>query len=197
MLCVQVPTIFGTNKNEGTIFVPLLTEVVPGTHFPPSTADMEQALPHFFKYYSDNTTDITRVTEEVLTMYPLSAYKNNKWRRASAIMTDWFFLCGTRRSARAIAAAGVPMYLYRFTMDLPWLEYLLLGDFHSAEIVSGEAGWLGFWGKLASHTVSGVPSQPQVLVFDNPTSLKPVSGNTALLSQSMQRYWASMAIRGR
>ena len=196
---MQVPTIFGTNKNEGTIFVPLLTEVVPGTHFPPSTADMEQALPHFFKYYSDNTTDITRVTEEVLTMYPLSAYKNNKWRRASAIMTDWFFLCGTRRSARAIAAAGVPMYLYRFTMDLPWLEYILLGDFHSAEIVSSKRGGVVgvFWANWRLTLFAARHLNSQVLVFDNPTSLKPVSGNTALLSQSMQRYWASMAIRGR
>ena len=37
----DVPVIFGTNKNEGTIFVPALVVVVPGTKFPPTTANLE------------------------------------------------------------------------------------------------------------------------------------------------------------
>ena len=41
----NVPVIFGTNKNEGTIFVPTLPLVVPGTSFPPSTADLEKGAP--------------------------------------------------------------------------------------------------------------------------------------------------------
>ena len=36
----NVPIIFGTNKNEGSIFVPALVVVVPGMHFPPQDADL-------------------------------------------------------------------------------------------------------------------------------------------------------------
>ncbi len=36
----NVPTIFGTNKNEGSIFVPAIIAMVPGTHFPPQDADL-------------------------------------------------------------------------------------------------------------------------------------------------------------
>lgn len=38
----DVPVIFGTNLDEGTIFVPALTLVVPGTPFPPDAAAMEK-----------------------------------------------------------------------------------------------------------------------------------------------------------
>lgn len=38
----DVPVIFGTNLNEGTIFVPALVLVVPGTPFPPTPAAMQK-----------------------------------------------------------------------------------------------------------------------------------------------------------
>ena len=38
----DVPTIFGTNNNEGTIFVPAIVVLVPGTNFPPDNADLEK-----------------------------------------------------------------------------------------------------------------------------------------------------------
>lgn len=46
-----VPTVFGTNKNEGTIFVPAIA-YVSGANIPPTTSDMEtKVLPHFFRHY--------------------------------------------------------------------------------------------------------------------------------------------------
>jgi hypothetical protein len=36
----NVPSIFGTNNNEGSIFVPAIVLMLPGTHFPPQDADI-------------------------------------------------------------------------------------------------------------------------------------------------------------
>jgi hypothetical protein len=38
----KVPVIFGTNKNEGTIFVPLTLLIVPGSQFPPNETNIVQ-----------------------------------------------------------------------------------------------------------------------------------------------------------
>ncbi len=40
----KVPVIFGTNKNEGSLFVFLLSMVVPGSQFPPSEANIVQGV---------------------------------------------------------------------------------------------------------------------------------------------------------
>lgn len=40
----KVPAIFGTNKDEGTIFVPALPLIVKGTHFPPTPDDLTQGM---------------------------------------------------------------------------------------------------------------------------------------------------------
>ena len=90
---------------------------------------------HFFSYWSSNTTVIANAAQSVLEEYPSSAYAN-EWYRASAVLTHYFFSCPTRRSAEAIASHGVPIYLYQFTYDLDWIEYGLLGDYHTSEIVS-------------------------------------------------------------
>ncbi len=37
-----VPTIFGTNRNEGIVFAPQIPQIVPGTHFPPTPSDIER-----------------------------------------------------------------------------------------------------------------------------------------------------------
>lgn len=131
----QVPTIFGTNKNEGRIFVPAMPLVVPGTHFPPTPDDIVASMHHFFSYYSSNMTVVEAAAQSVLVEYPDNDYAN-EWYRASAVLTHFFFTCPTRRSAEAIAAHGVPIYLYQFTYDLDWIEYGLLGDYHTSEIVS-------------------------------------------------------------
>lgn len=41
----DVPTIFGTNKDEGSIFIPALPIIKQGSHFPPDTHSLEEVLP--------------------------------------------------------------------------------------------------------------------------------------------------------
>ena len=77
----KVPTIFGTNKNEGRIFVPAMPFVVPGTHFPPTPADTEASMHHFFEYYTTNQTTIATAAASVLVEYPSEDYAN-EWVRS-------------------------------------------------------------------------------------------------------------------
>jgi len=80
-LALQVPAIFGTNENEGRIFVPAMPAMVPGTSFPPKSGDLEKAMHHFFEYYSTNQSAIAAATQMVADQYPNSHYANS-WVRA-------------------------------------------------------------------------------------------------------------------
>ncbi len=51
-----MPTIFGTNKDEGTIFVPLLPFIINGTHFPPTSDDIEKGVEQLLDMYNSNKT---------------------------------------------------------------------------------------------------------------------------------------------
>ena len=83
--------------------------------------------------------------------------------------TDFFFACATRRAARAIVAAGVDLWLYQFTQELPWASYPVIGDYHSSEVP---------------------------FVFNNPTKQHFFNAPCKNLSAGMQTYWTSMSIAG-
>lgn len=136
VLCVvaQVPFILGTNGNEGSIFIPIMPLVVPNTTFPPTDADIPRIVDHAYDMYPTN--NLLNITQTVMAAYPPYANGNN-WERAADLLTHCFFSCGTRRTARAIASQGVPVYLYQFTHKLSFLmglEYDLLGDYHTSEM---------------------------------------------------------------
>lgn len=49
--------------------------------------------------------------------------------RMSTILTDYFFRCRTRRTARALVQQGVPVYAYEFSYPLEhWFDGILLQD---------------------------------------------------------------------
>lgn len=130
----RVPTIFGTNHDEGSIFVPLLPLVAKGAVFPPNNQSIVLALQRMFNMYS--STVLARLIPRMLSAYPESAYAGDQWARTSAMITHFFFRCGVRRSARAIvqSAGAPPLWLYHFNYKLDWLEGPLLGDYHTSEL---------------------------------------------------------------
>jgi hypothetical protein len=94
---------------------------------------------------------------------PAPSHGLRSWARGADMLTHYFFSCGTRRTARALAAVsapalrrrrrcghsppptrvgersqkGVPVYLYQFSHKLSFeagLEYDLLGDYHVSEL---------------------------------------------------------------
>ena len=96
----KVPTIIGTNVNEGDLFM-YLWQV--DKNAPPSSTDVRASLALLF---SQPQVDLIAARYPVDTNPPLAF---------SQIITDGVFACPARRTARAIAAAGVPAYLYQFT----------------------------------------------------------------------------------
>jgi para-nitrobenzyl esterase len=72
-------------------------------------------------------------------LYPASAYGGSRPLAYSAAITDSLFACGTRQTAKALAASGVPVYAYEFDdpnapMALqPPASYPFL-SYHAAEI---------------------------------------------------------------
>lgn len=115
----NVPTILGTNVNEGDLFVYLWT-VDQGTG--PSAADVRASLAVLF--------DPSQV-DQIATKYGVDSDSVTAF---SHIITDGIFACSARRMARALATAGVPAYLYQFTYPyvVPAIAGVVAG--HSFEI---------------------------------------------------------------
>jgi para-nitrobenzyl esterase len=164
----KVPMIMGTNANEGSIFIPAMPLVVRGTSFPPSDADLPAMLEHAMDMY--NPAIVANVTNWVMQNYPPYPLNDN-WARGADMLTHYFFSCGTRRTARALAEKGVPVYLYQFSHKLSFeagLEYDLLGDYHVSELY---------------------------FVWDNqwPPILHDFDANDVTISDAITAYWTNFA----
>ena len=125
----RVPVVMGYNHDEGSIFVPMLPILIPGTDFPPNDAAVDAAVKHFLGSQHN--------AQEVLRVYPNDAYPT-RWRQLDEVVRDWIFACGTRRVLRALSAHGVATYQYFFQYKLDGLLgdvlYSLLGDYHASEL---------------------------------------------------------------
>jgi para-nitrobenzyl esterase len=111
----HVPTLLGTNADEGTIFVASIavpTDAAYGAYvhgiFPGAKGDA------------------------VLAQYPSASFVSPKAALA-ALVTDAIFACPARRKARDIAMYS-PVYLYQFTTIPSYARALGLGAFHGSEI---------------------------------------------------------------
>lgn len=115
----KVPTILGTNVNEGDLFM-YLWKV--DTNASPTPADVRASLAVLFS---------AAQVDQIATKYAVDADAPAAF---SHIITDGVFACPTRRTARAIAAAGVPAFLYQFTYPyvVPAISGVVMS--HSFEI---------------------------------------------------------------
>lgn len=113
----KVPTIIGSNADEGTLFFQLADTKIPDDTA--LEALCEQLYPGKGK--------------EILAHYSTATHGSAE-KAAMAAVGDAGFVCPTRRAARALAKAGVDTYLYHFTYVPPASLLPNLGSFHSAEI---------------------------------------------------------------
>src|SRR5262249_45968767 len=112
----KVPVIIGTNRDEGTLFEKVLT---------PVTSDAD--------YQGEVMAAFAAQSQPVLDHYPSSAYPT-PGDAASVMFGDDMFTCDTRRVARALAAAGVPVWRYHFE-HMPEMPLLAnIGVHHAAEL---------------------------------------------------------------
>lgn len=126
----KVPTMFGVEKNEGTMFVLAAPMVVPGS--------VPLTWEHGFKgicqqIFPFNSTKQTVVYNHFKKEDHLAA------KAAETIFTDGVIRCGTRRMMRAIANQNLPEAptYYYFTDFANYLMglYNTLGDFHGMDLI--------------------------------------------------------------
>eukprot|EP00756_Hemistasia_phaeocysticola_P019253 Hpha_TRINITY_DN15648_c1_g10::TRINITY_DN15648_c1_g10_i1::g.99729::m.99729 len=127
----DVPVMLGTNKNEGSIFLPMIPLVLDGTVlYPLSDAGLPKTLRHFF-----NQSDV----DKILAQYPLSTggdYPFRASRVAAHVLRDWLFACAGRRFLRALNSAGrkSSVYMYHFEYQMKGLLAFVAGDYHGSEL---------------------------------------------------------------
>jgi para-nitrobenzyl esterase len=105
---------------------------------------------------------------KIVAQYPASAYGGSLSKAAIAAVGDGFFGCPTRRTARAFAAVGAPVFLYQFT-NAPKSLLGDLGSFHSAEVP---------------------------FIFGNSYLAISLDEQQQALSQTMRGYWLGLAKSG-
>ena len=71
--------------------------------------------------------------DEIFLQYPAYLFTNAD-HRAATILRDYFFVCSARRALLAMSSHGTPTWMYHFTYKGDWIEYPILGDYHSAEL---------------------------------------------------------------
>ena len=134
----KVPILIGTNKNEGSIFIPVFPLISPGTDFPPRLSDIPNFVEHAYNTY--DAALVRNLTAALITpAYSLAAYNNDTWAMSSDVLRDAFFACATRRAARALSAPGraPSVHLYEFSYHLQWPEVVdlpVLGNYHTSEL---------------------------------------------------------------
>ncbi len=147
----KVPTLLGTNANEGTLFFAFGSAVTDDASYLALASGL--APGH---------------GADVVAHYPSSAYASAQ-DAAAAAFGDAGFVCPARDVARALSGAGVPTYLYHFVHVATPATIPGLGAFHSSEIpfVFGNASVLlpsaptaaeaplstammGYWGRMAA-----------------------------------------------
>lgn len=93
----HVPLLIGTNHDEGTLFLLFIPFVISGFHFLFTAENYDRLLMHFF---NNNRMTIDLIKEKYL------VHKNYYANNSAVTLRDYYFLCDTRRIARAITQIG-------------------------------------------------------------------------------------------
>jgi len=152
----NVPLIIGTNHDEGTAFVPAMATIVGNVTLPVSDAELVRLLEHFFTAAQAN---------QIAVQYSKPDHCKFNIQCLALILRDYFFVCTSRRVARAFVANHVPVYLYQFNYNQDFIWKTPLGDFHASELF---------------------------FVFDDYEALHFTQTDIAM-SQSFQDYWTNHA----
>merc|ERR1711871_214293 len=184
----KISVIMGSNKDEMALFVIALGLVIPGVGWPIDNSAMDKIVNHIVQYH-DNW-NISNTGPLITAAYPHGDYKTEAYRVTTA-GTDFIFRCGTRTSARTLAAQGHDVYLYEFAYHFdgyidPTSEFcelddqLLCGNYHSSELkfvfdklglepsdsdkrVSGYFG--SYWTNMAKYGSPNAPNSSEPLQY--------------------------------
>jgi len=162
------PLILGNTKDEGTLFhSPLFAQAVP------DEAGLRAALATRFS---------PTVVDGIVAHYPITTFGSAN-RTLGEITGDAFFICPSRRFAKAVTDHGAALYRYSFEQALTAPFAPDLGVFHSSELPFvfgndtyplgriGDATWLStaiqaYWIQFAKTANPNVMDQPAWPTYD-------------------------------
>eukprot|EP01059_Diplonema_ambulator_P023582 TRINITY_DN390_c0_g1_i1.p1 TRINITY_DN390_c0_g1~~TRINITY_DN390_c0_g1_i1.p1 ORF type:complete len:547 (+),score=219.00 TRINITY_DN390_c0_g1_i1:66-1706(+) len=172
---VDVPLIMGTNRDEGTVFVPAVVLVVNTpvpVVYPLTPEGFKKSLRHFLNESAAQTVE---------TFYQTNSMTPTE--NMNRILRDWVFTCPTRHLIRTVTTHPARRSLtwqYQFTQVLNSPSYNETGDFHGSEVpyvfnlASKGENWTaadyalsekmgGYWTSLAKE---GKPSCPSCIPWE-------------------------------
>eukprot|EP01012_Entosiphon_sulcatum_P011934 TRINITY_DN17430_c0_g1_i1.p1 TRINITY_DN17430_c0_g1~~TRINITY_DN17430_c0_g1_i1.p1 ORF type:complete len:563 (-),score=108.74 TRINITY_DN17430_c0_g1_i1:10-1698(-) len=165
----NVPTAMGTNRDEGTLFVPLVQQVLPNITLPLSQKEYNEILLYFFL---GNQTTVDAIDTEYQPDTPHYTH------RLADVLRDFIFICPVRSVMRAINVQRAAMndektqsFLYSFNRTLTDFPlWSVVRDFHGVELF---------------------------YVFDRPVPyLWKWTPDDQTLSGEMEAYWSGLATTG-
>jgi len=129
-----VPVLGGTNRDEGTMFVP--DDI-------PKDLNASAFIPTVAKFLKNES-----VAMSVAALYPLTGCKSPWWCVAT-MLGDAGITCPTRATATALTAKGMPYYRYFFQHELEVVKDFVpnKGVFHGSELVFVFDIGLALWEK--------------------------------------------------
>lgn len=146
-----VPVVLGTNLNEWEFFF--------ASGFSAPLDDTE--------YLTMMDGTFTGQAAKIAAEYPSTSFASPR-KAAADVLTDGLYVCPARRFARALTAAGVPVFLYSFNHAPISPMFPDAGAFHASEVafVFGTSLWgiqldeqeralsrtmMGYWGRMAAN----------------------------------------------
>jgi len=137
----KVPTMFGVEKNEGSMFAAMTPILVKDSLLPVSWSTLKQLFRQVFPYNTtkqelayDFYTNPSKAGYQVQPDGPFGLGRLTAQRSTANAIRDVVILCSTRRMLRAIASQNVtsaPTYFYFTNYEAPLMAmYAALGNFH-------------------------------------------------------------------
>eukprot|EP00035_Acanthoeca_spectabilis_P034298 m.28263 g.28263 ORF g.28263 m.28263 type:complete len:640 (+) comp6526_c0_seq1:11-1930(+) len=169
-----VSVIIGTNADEMALFIAATGITFNGATLPVTRHDVDLAAQHLVDYHQPTWNQ--SVIHRVIGAYDGPDFQNAHAAWLLTVMgTDFLFLCQSRLSAAALAAAGVKVYVYLF-------------DFHAADYKDPKS--LGC--ELLSEVGCGVQHAQEIkYIFGQHDE-----GAPRAVSAAMNEWWANLAIHG-
>merc|ERR1712166_1078038 len=169
--------ILGTNRDEGRYLMPILMPMPNAPHS--DVADLHSWIDTYYP----------GIGKQILQLYAPDLAKLGAWNTAALIYTESQYLCPTQQSAKLLAEANIPNFLYR--LDYACSQFEQVGNYVYWSV------WCEDYTRCDNITAQkfGVAHSADVYLLFNATNVcKTV--NDSKVTESLRNYWHSFSISG-